>query len=77
MNTQILVETGVLRYSVSFFLSMLDPDVACYRICPSNAIPEVHERIAAAGGVVGQGRASFGLLDGINRAFGLDFTASM
>jgi|MDTC01.2.fsa_nt_gb hydroxymethylpyrimidine pyrophosphatase-like HAD family hydrolase len=58
-------------------LSMLDPDVACYRICPSNAIPEVHERIAAAGGVVGQGRASFGLLDGINRAFGLDFTASM
>ena len=56
-------------------LSMLHPEVAHYRICPSNAIPEVHERVGASeGGFIGEGRASFGVLEGIRSALGLDFT---
>ncbi len=56
-------------------LSMLDPSIAGYRICPSNAIPEVQQQIGdSAGGIIGQGRASFGILDGVHRALGIDFT---
>ena len=48
-------------------LSMLNPAVARYIICPANAIPEVHAAVAEVGGITGQGRASFGVLEGIQR----------
>ncbi len=49
-------------------LSMLCPTVAAYRVCPANAIPEVQTLVNAhPGGLIGTGRASFGLLDGIQR----------
>ncbi len=49
-------------------LSMLDPQVAAYGVCPENAIPEVHEIIAEhPSGFAGQGRASFGILHGIEQ----------
>ena len=49
-------------------LSMLCPTVADCRVCPSNAIQEVQAAVSAApGGIIGQGRASFGILDGIQR----------
>ena len=49
-------------------LSMLCPTVAGFRVCPSNAIPEVQAVVSGSpGGVVGNGRASFGVLEGIQR----------
>ncbi len=54
-------------------LAMLCPTVARYRVCPANAIPEVRKVIEGTpGGLVGQGRASFGLLDGIERLLSVE-----
>lgn len=49
-------------------MSMLCSSVAGFRVCPANAIPEVQAFVTSApGGVIGQGRASFGVLEGIQR----------
>ena len=49
-------------------MSMLCPNVAGFRVCPSNAIPEVQALVSGSpGGLVGKGRASFGVLEGIQR----------
>lgn len=49
-------------------LAMLCPTVAKYRVCPVNAIPEVRQKVEKwPRGLIGSGRASFGLLDGIQR----------
>ena len=49
-------------------LSMLCPTVAGYRVCPENAIPEVQRAVdGSSGGLIGTGRASYGVMDGIQR----------
>ena len=49
-------------------MSMLCSSIAGFRVCPSNAIPEVQAFVTSApGGIVGQGRSSFGVLEGIQR----------
>ena len=49
-------------------LAMLRPEVAGYRVCPSNAIPEVQALVKSSpGGLIGAGRSSFGVLEAIPR----------
>ncbi|MFT4637791.1 MAG: hydroxymethylpyrimidine pyrophosphatase-like HAD family hydrolase [Verrucomicrobiales bacterium] len=58
-------------------LSMLCPTVAGYRVCPENAIPEVKEAVQeSAGGLIGNGRASFGVMDAIQRLLSAESTDS-
>jgi hypothetical protein len=56
---------------------MLCPTVAGYRVCPENAIPEVKEAVQeSAGGLIGNGRASFGVMDAIQRLLSAESTDS-
>ena len=54
-------------------MSMLCPTVADYRVCPNNAIPEVQSLVTGSpGGLIGNGRASFGVLEGIQRLLSVE-----
>ncbi|WP_127582830.1 HAD family hydrolase [Paenibacillus koleovorans] len=48
-------------------LSMMEPEVAQYAVCPDNAQPAVKERVRANGGCIGEGTCSDGVIDAFTK----------